>query len=149
MTHREPISIKTTYTDSEGNTVEKTFRSLYAASKFFSISSQALKELSLGGNPKLRPETPKNLKVERIPTLPKTKTFPEGSSIVVGKWHCQICDKYIKPKSKYEHVVTMGHKKNQEKLINNNPDGNIVGLVSLSTNPSTQLTHLATKLPNN
>src|SRR5438067_2192354 len=104
MANREPISIKTTYTDSDGKKVEKTFRSLYAASKFFSISSQVLRELSLGGNPKLHPNAPQDIKVERIPTLSKQDKLSEGSSIIAGKWHCEICDKYIQPKSKYEHV---------------------------------------------
>ena len=70
MSRRNPISIHAIYTDTTGQLVEKQFRSLSQASNFFSITPQTLKELSLGGTPQLHDNVPKNLKVERINTLP-------------------------------------------------------------------------------
>jgi hypothetical protein len=119
----QPISIKVTYTDSDNQTVEQSFRSLYKASKQLSISIPTLKELYLGGNPKLHDNVPKNITVVRIDTLPKpppkpktkqtqkpTKTDPDI------KWRCEICNKEIKLKSKYEHVTTMGHLKKKAQM---------------------------------
>ena len=120
MNQRQPISIKATYTDKEGKTVEKIFPSLYSASKFFQISALQLKELSFGGNPKLHAEAPQDLKVERLPTTPKPSILSQGCSSIPGKWHCPICDKYIQPKSKYEHVYSITHKKKMEQAQQNN-----------------------------
>ena len=112
MSNRTPISIKATYTNSNGELIETIFDSLSQASNFFSITPQSLKELSLGGTPNLPEKTPKDLKVVRITTAPK---FPKTNS---EKWHCDICDKDIKNKSKYAHIITMGHKKRESSGLN-------------------------------
>ena len=113
MSRRNPISIHATYTDSNGQLVEKQFRSLSQASNFFSITPQMLKELSLGGTPQLHDDVPKDLKVERIDTLPKlAKEIEPVENNTESKWHCEICNKDIKSKSKYAHVMTLSHKKN-------------------------------------
>ena len=104
---REPISLKVTYTDTDGVPVEKLYRSLHKASTDLSLSIASLKELSRGGTPKLPPDTPQNLKVCQIPTLPK----PEETNIINGKYYCDICDKYIQPRSKYDHINTKSHLK--------------------------------------
>ena len=107
MSYREPISIQTTYTNADGVLVEKQFRSLNQASKFFSITIQSLKELSMGMTPKLHEKTPQDLKVIRVPISPKlTNDKPKD-----GNWHCDICNKDIKSKSRYAHVTTNGHLK--------------------------------------
>lgn len=109
---RNPISIRVTYTDNNGITVETSFRSLHKASKALSVSIPALKELYHGEIPHLHDDAPKDLKVYRIPTIPK----PPPKTIN-GKYYCEACDKSISPKSKYEHVTTKSHLKNQEKLL--------------------------------
>ena len=112
MSNHTPIPIKVTYTNTEGQSVEKTFNSLYKASKCFSISIPILKELSYGGKPKLHENIPQDLKVERIPVQPKT---PIGEI-----WHCDICNKDIKAKSRYAHITTIGHVKKSPKTTNIN-----------------------------
>jgi hypothetical protein len=117
MASHDPISIKVTYTNAQGELVETEFRSLYKASKILHISTPALKELSLGGTAKLKPEAPQDIKVSRIPTLPKPPKKPTDSNEI---YHCDLCNKDMKLKSKYEHVSTMGHKKKLELLENTN-----------------------------
>lgn len=108
MSTHTPIPIKVSYTNTDGQLTEKTFNSLCKASKFLSISIPILKELSYGGKPKLHENVPQDLKVERIPTQPK---------IPVGEiWHCDVCNKDIKSKSRYAHFVTIGHNKKQNLL---------------------------------
>lgn len=110
MSNHTPIPIKVSYTDMDGQLVEKEFGSLYKASKFFSVSIPILKELSYGGKPKLHENVPPDLKVERIPIKPKT---PDGEI-----WHCDICNKDIKSKSKYAHVTTINHVKKTNLSLN-------------------------------
>ena len=122
MSYHEPISIQTTYTDTDGHPIEKQFRSLNQASKFFSLSIQLLKELSMGLTPKLPENIPYDLKVARIPTLPKTPKIEKPKIVSKDdKWHCDMCNIDIKLKSKYAHVSTKGHKKIQEALDKNGP----------------------------
>lgn len=111
MSH-EPIPIKVMYTDTDGKYVETTFSSLYKASKSLSINIPTLKELYHGEHPKLRDGVPKDIIVVRLDAIPKEhnnwlKKEPND------KWHCQICDKDIKYKSKYEHVLSTTHKKRE------------------------------------
>jgi hypothetical protein len=110
MDIREPISIKVKYTDSNGQIVERNFRSLYKASKTLEISTPTLKELYYGGHPKLKENVPKDITVTRIDTLPKP---PKKHVDMDTKWHCDICHKDIKMSSKYVHVTTMSHKRNE------------------------------------
>ena len=120
MNRRDPISIKVTYTDNNAILVEKEFRSLTQASKFLTITPQTLKELSLGGKPKLHENVPKDLKVERTDNLEKIpEEFRSQKNLTDSKWHCDICNKDMKYKSKYAHMITLGHKKKQE-MINKN-----------------------------
>ncbi len=118
MSYHSPISIKTTYTNTSSELVEKEFRSLCQASKFFSISPQTLKELYLGGTPKLPENVPKDIKVTRntTTTTTTTTTKPQTKILPDEKWHCDICNKDMKNKSKYVHMATIGHKKNLDKL---------------------------------
>lgn len=111
MSNHDPISIKVTYTNPNGEQVETSFRSLYKASKILNISIPALKELSLGGTPKLKPEAPQDIKVARITTIPKPPKKPQDPNDI---YHCDICNKDMKAKSKYEHAMTIGHKKKLE-----------------------------------
>ncbi len=112
MDRRDPISLEATYTDSDGNTIVKQFRSLNQAGKFFSLNLQTLKELSLGGTPKLHDKVPHDLVIIRIPLLPKPEKVIIDSKDAV--WHCDLCNRDIKPKSKYSHVVSKGHLKRME-----------------------------------
>jgi hypothetical protein len=64
-----------------------------------------------------KPEAPQDIKVSRIPTMPKPSKKPKESNEI---YHCEICNKDMKAKSKYEHVETMGHKKKQELLSSTN-----------------------------
>lgn len=102
---RDPISLKVTYNDINDLTIETTYRSLHEASKALSINLATLKGLSIGKTPKLPENAPKNLKVVQIPTVPKP------TNLVNGKYYCEICDKYIQPKSKYDHIMTKSHLK--------------------------------------
>lgn len=115
MSYHEPISIQATFTNTNGESVEKQFRSLNQAAKFFTLSVQTLKELSLGMTPKTHQPMPKDLKVTQIPTLPKSSKVPglttSKQTIIEGLWHCDICDRSIKSKSKYAHIMTAGHNK--------------------------------------
>src|SRR5437868_3009663 len=107
MRKREPISIKATYTDNNNQLVEKQFRSISQAANFFTITYQSLKELSLGGAPLLHENVPKDLKISRIETLPKQPNIKNSQKIQLdAKWHCDLCNKDIKEKSKYAHVMT-------------------------------------------
>lgn len=110
----QPISIRVTYTDSNNQLIEQSFRSLYKASKQLLIPIQTLKELYLGGTPKLRENVPKDIKVIRIDTLPKPPPkVQQPQTSTDAKWCCDICNKEIKAKSKYEHVLSMSHKKKE------------------------------------
>jgi hypothetical protein len=113
--NRDPIGIRATYTDQEGKLVEIQFNSLSQASKYFHITPQSIKELSLGGTPSLPETLSKDLKITRFKIPPK---FPKTNNCT-GKWHCDICDKDIKSTSKYAHIATVGHLKKQEILSNN------------------------------
>ena len=107
--HREPIPIKVTYTDKEGNLIENSFKSLYQASKTLSISIPTLKELYFGGKPRLSNDTPKDIKVVRINVEKKTEKSNNG------KYYCSVCDKQILYRSKYAHFSAKNH---LEKLKN-------------------------------
>ena len=114
MSHsREPISLKVTYTNDNGEVVETIYHSLHEASKALSIHIPALRGLSIGKTPKLPENAPKNLKVTQILTQPKP------NNIINGKYYCAICDKYIQPKSKYDHITTKSHLKIKEILEKN------------------------------
>jgi hypothetical protein len=124
MNINSPISIKVSYIDKTGNPVETQFRSLHKASKVLGINIPTLKELSYGGSPRLKAEYPKDLKVVRIPTLPKPvpkSKQPKSQQQETIKYYCEICDKYLKPKSKYEHVVSKTHLKHMGSSIPHSP----------------------------
>ena len=107
MNYRQPISLQATYTDENGLVVTKQFRSLNQAGRFFTLNVQALKELSLGGTPKLHDKVPSDLKLIRIETLPKPSKEPTSSkSNANEKYHCDLCNKDMKPTSKYSHQPT-------------------------------------------
>jgi hypothetical protein len=108
MFSHQAIPLKVSYTDTNGELVETTFSSLYKASKILNISVPALKELSLGGTPQLKPTIPRDIKVSRVPTKPKPPPEPKDPS---GMWYCDLCKKSMKFKSKYEHIQTIGHVK--------------------------------------
>jgi hypothetical protein len=109
MSRNQPISIQTTYTDSNGTPVEKQFRSLNQASKFFSITIQNLKDLSVGLTPKLPETVPHDLKVKKIETLSTPPEILQQKK--EGIWFCEICHREIKYKSKYSHITTKSHLK--------------------------------------
>lgn len=122
MSYHEPISIQATFTDTNGDSIEKQFRSLNQAAKFFKLSVQTMKDLSLGVPPKTHQPMPKDLKVIQIPLLPKPpkvpkqpkqpKSKPKPKPIIKNEpWHCDICNRTIKSKSKYAHVMTASHLK--------------------------------------
>lgn len=111
MCSHQAIPIKVSYTNTAGELVETTFNSLYKASKTLTISVSALKELSLGGTPHLKPNVPQDIKVSRIQTTPKPHSEPKDPN---GTWFCDLCRKNMKFKSKYEHVQTIGHLKNNK-----------------------------------
>lgn len=105
MSYHTPISIMATYVDENGESVEKQFESLNKASKFLSLTQQALKTMLQGGTPKLnsKSKVPKELKIVRIELPPHIK--PSKDEI----WHCDVCNYDIKHKSKYAHIETKGH----------------------------------------
>lgn len=96
-----------------GVPVETSFRSLNAASKKLSINISTLKGLSCGKTPKLPENAPKNLTVIQIPTLSKP------ADLTNGKYYCDICEKYIQNRSKYEHIITKSHLKIKKILEEN------------------------------
>lgn len=112
MTHNEPISILTTYTDTNGVLVEKKFPSLNQASKFFALSIQNLKDLSMGLTPKLHENTPKDLKVVQMEKIPISPEILQQKK--EGIWFCDICRREIKRNSKYSHIKTKNHIKKGE-----------------------------------
>ena len=68
----------------------------------------------MGMTPKLHEKTPQDLKVIRVPISPKlTNDKPKD-----GNWHCDICNKDIKSKSKYAHVTTINHVKKTNLSLN-------------------------------
>ena len=118
MIYHEPISIETTHTNKNGETEVKQFRSLNQASKFFGLSVQTLKELSLGQSPKIKDQTLQNIQVTHIPTLtkpPKPEIKPKQPKIHKDElWHCDLCGRDVKLYSKYSHVLTKSHLKIKE-----------------------------------
>lgn len=112
MCTHQAIPIKVSYTDTTGKLVETTFNSIYKASKTLKISASTLKELSFGRTPQLRPDIPQDIKVVRI----QIQKPQDKQKDPTGVYHCEICNKDMKTKSKYEHVQTMGHIKRQEAM---------------------------------
>ena len=115
MSYHEPISVKTTHTDQNGQVIEKQFRSINQAGKFFSLNTKTLKELCLGRSPKFRKELPPNFTIEQIATLPKLIKVKIKHPLKDEKWHCDLCQVDLKPNSKYAHLLTEKH----QKLTNN------------------------------
>lgn len=111
MCTHQAIPIKVSYTNTSGELVDTTFDSLYKASRVLNISTSALKELSLGGAPQLKPNVPHDIKVSRIPTTPKPHIESKDPD---RTWFCDLCKKSMKFKSKYEHSRTIGHLKKQQ-----------------------------------
>ena len=123
MSTRDPIGIKATYTDQDGLPFEIQFNSISQASKHFRITPQSIKELSLGGTPKLPENIPKDLKMTRFKIPPKFSKTGDHTDT----WHCDVCNKDIKDKSKYAHIGTISHLQKQSniKATQSDPDSKL------------------------
>jgi hypothetical protein len=130
INQRDPISVKVTYTDINELPVEESFRSLHKASEALSINIGILKGLLRGKTTRSSKSVPKNLTVVQIPTLPKApkppkSSKPQKSPKISEKYYCVVCDKYIQPRSKYDHVKTKSHLKNEETAEKKQPEPHI------------------------
>jgi hypothetical protein len=112
MTSHSPIPIITTHTDDQGKVITTHYGSLCKASKAFSISTHTLQLMALGKTPTLPAHVPSDLKVTQVITetpVQREKPLPPNE-----QWHCNLCNKDMKYKSKSTHLSTIGHRKKED-----------------------------------